>query len=120
MRILVVDDESSNHRMYARILSNDVEVIVASNGIEGIQMAIRYHPDLIILDGIMPVMNGLEALIVLKKTDATRNIPVIMISGSGPIFEDKALESGAAMFLDKPFDPVAFIEAVKQSLSPQI
>jgi len=102
--ILIVDDEKSNLLYLNQILSMDYTIYTARTAEEGIQKAKEYLPDLILMDIIMPGMDGYEALAELKKIDSTREIPVIFITGLTSSEEEvKGLDLGAGDYITKPF-----------------
>jgi len=103
--ILIVDDESSNVLYLNRILNADYEIIAAKDGVRGIELANEYLPDLILLDIVMPEMDGYEILSLLKNAEKTREIPVIFITGlTGDVNETKGLALGADDYISKPFN----------------
>ncbi|MCL2048905.1 MAG: response regulator [Defluviitaleaceae bacterium] len=103
-RILVADDENSNIMKLSHILSPQYIVYAAKNGEGAIKAAEKHLPDVILLDIIMPDMDGYEVLGVLKSSEKTKNIPVIFISGlSDTGDEEKGLNLGAADYIAKPF-----------------
>ena len=105
MKILSVDDSKMVHMVIARALKNyDVTHLTAMNGEEGIAVAQKEKPDLILMDITMPVMTGLEALAKLKDDPETAAIPVVMLTAeSGTDTQSKAFESGVEKYLTKPF-----------------
>ncbi|MCL2055637.1 MAG: diguanylate cyclase [Oscillospiraceae bacterium] len=104
--VLIVDDESSNIMAITHILSPNYIVYAAKNGQSGIKAAHKYLPDIILLDVIMPEMDGYSVIAALKDSDATHDIPVIFITGlSGVNDEEKGLALGAADYISKPFSP---------------
>jgi DNA-binding response OmpR family regulator len=104
-KILVVDDEPDVRNLAKMILERaGYQIVTASNGVEGEEMAESEKPDLIILDVVMPGKNGLEVCQTLKNRSETRHIPIIIFSASGSRSRrDTALEAGANDFLQKPF-----------------
>jgi len=103
--ILIVDDESSNILYLNRILNADYEIITAKDGAKAIELANEYLPDLILLDIVMPEMDGYEILSLLKNEEKTREIPVIFITGlTGDVNETKGLALGADDYISKPFN----------------
>lgn len=115
-RILIIDDDVSLVRIIENVLRVDgMDVITAFNGLEGLQKAKEELPDVIILDTIMPQLNGLQVLQNLRQHN---RIPVIMIPGQAEAdLLNKALFEGADGFVIKPFDPKALLEFVKRKLS---
>lgn len=106
-KLLLVDDEPLNLKLFQKMLKdNDYQIITATNGQECLAKAEETNPDLILMDWNMPVMDGLEALKRLKKDEATKDIPVLMITGVMTSSEDLALAMsiGAIDFLKKPFE----------------
>ncbi len=104
--LLIVDDRSSNILSLAQILKPDYNIFAAKNGMDAICIATHEHPDVILLDVIMPEMDGYEVLAALKRDERTKDIPVIFITSlnSGED-EEKGLELGAADYIGKPFRP---------------
>ncbi|MCL2843904.1 MAG: diguanylate cyclase [Chitinivibrionia bacterium] len=115
--ILIVDDESSNIRVLKDILSSDYRIYASTNGQDAIETALEFLPDVILLDIIMPDMDGYEVIAALKNSEKTRDIPIILITGLDSIeAEEKGLTLGAADYIMKPFHPLI----VKLRVSNQI
>jgi diguanylate cyclase (GGDEF)-like protein len=103
-RILVIDDEKTNLMVLHRLLSPDYTVFTAKSGEDGISRAASERPDLILLDIIMPDMNGFDVLKTLKDSPETQNIPVIIITGlDNDRDEERGLLLGAVDYISKPF-----------------
>lgn len=104
--ILVVDDEELNRRlMEAMLLSMGYEVLSARDGVEALQAAQDHPVDVILLDIMMPRMNGFEAARQLKEMEKTSHIPIVMVTALSEVNDRvKALQSGADDFLTKPVD----------------
>lgn len=118
-KLLLVDDESLNLLLYSKMLKDfDFELFTANNGKECIEKAGEIKPNLILLDWNMPIMDGIEALEILKKTDELKEIPVIMITGvmSSPENLSLAMSLGASDFIRKPFDKLELTARVKNIL----
>ena len=104
--VLIIDDETANIIALTNILSAEYEVCAAKNGSDAIALAREEQPDLILLDVLMPDMDGYEVIASLKNADKTREIPVIFITGlDNPDAERKGLALGAADYILKPFNP---------------
>jgi signal transduction histidine kinase len=102
--LLIVDDENLNLKVLTRILGSDYTIYTAANGISAIESAMQYMPDLILLDILMPEMNGYQTISELKANEKTHRIPVIFITGLvGFKDEERGLDMGAADFIHKPF-----------------
>ena len=103
--LLIVDDDKSDLKILAQSLQTEYNVRVASNGESAIRIAEKYTPDLIILDIIMPDMDGYQVFSALSKSEKTSQIPVIFITGlNSNNDEKKGLDLGAADYISKPFD----------------
>ncbi|MCL1996765.1 MAG: diguanylate cyclase [Defluviitaleaceae bacterium] len=104
--ILVIDDNTTNIMLLHRILAEEYTVFAVKSGSEGIKIALKQLPDIILLDIVMPDMDGFEVLSALKNEDDTRHIPVIFISGlNDHESEEKGLLLGASDYITKPFSP---------------
>jgi len=115
--ILIVDDEALNHKYLTHILGKDYDLYSAKDGFNGLKTAREALPDVILLDIIMPVMNGYEVLTALKSAPETRDIPVIFITGlNSSEDEEKGLTFDAADYISKPFSS----EIVKLRIRNQI
>lgn len=102
--ILIADDEMSELDALNNILKSSYTIYFAKTGASAIKRANTNKPDLILLDIIMPDMNGFEVLSELKKSDATRDIPVIFITGLNAVKdEEKGFHLGAVDYITKPF-----------------
>ena len=115
--ILVVDDQQINIMALTRILSPEYTVYTANNGPAAIQTAEEKMPDIVLLDIVMPDMDGYAVITELKKSEKTRDIPVIFLTAltrAGD--EDKGLSLGAADYIAKPFSP----EIVKLRIKNQL
>ncbi|MCC7576285.1 MAG: response regulator [Methanomethylovorans sp.] len=113
-RVLVVDDEPAIVDLMELYLKSDYEIIRAYNGKEALEKARSEKPSVIILDVMMPDMNGYEVCKVLKTSVETQFIPIIMVTAlSGKDEKIKGLESGADEFLSKPANRLELVTRVK-------
>ncbi|MDR2569364.1 MAG: response regulator [Oscillospiraceae bacterium] len=116
-KVLIVDDESTNIMALTHILNSDYTVYSVRNGKDAIFVAQRHSPDVILLDIMMPEMDGYAVLEELKKSEITQNIPVIFISSlSKTSDEEKGLALGASDYITKPFNT----EIIKLRVQNQI
>ena len=118
-KVLVVDDEVNITQILEfSIGSEGFEVITAQNGEEAIERARREQPDLIILDIMMPKIDGYEACRILKANPLTRNIPVVLLTAKGRDIDRRlGLEVGATDYIVKPFSPSKLVERIHRLLS---
>ena len=115
--ILIVDDDTSNLMELTHLLRSNYKVYAVKDGNSALKNANEYLPDVILLDFIMPEMSGLEVLSELKKSEKTKDIPVIFITGmKDRVNEVEGLTSGAVDYIRKPFDS----EIVKFKVNQQI
>lgn len=113
-QILVVDDNSANLQMVRGILQRQYQVTPVNNGERALQFLERKTADLILLDIMMPGMDGLE---MCSKIRETNNIPIIMVSAkSGDLDKIRGLSTGADDYVTKPFNPLELAARVKSQL----
>jgi len=116
-RILVVDDVKMNVELFTAILQDEYGILCASDGQQGIELALRENPDLILLDVMMPGIDGYETCKILKKDPRTRGIPVLFVTALGQVQDEaKAFEAGGADFITKPVAPVVVRARVRTQL----
>src|SRR3989440_6320140 len=114
-RVLVVDDVELNVRLLAAKLASEYfEVLSADNGPTALDMAERELPDIILLDVMMPRMDGFEVCRRLKANPRTTDIPVVMVTALSDVADRlRGLESGADEFLTKPVNDTALFARVR-------
>jgi CheY-like chemotaxis protein len=117
-KILVVDDELSVLLTIKRfVLNAGYDVLTASNGKEAVESARKEHPDLIVMDAVMPEMNGLEATREIRKIDALSKVPIIMLTALRAEDDIKSARlSGVTEFLIKPVDEVELVHCIRSYL----
>jgi CheY-like chemotaxis protein len=120
-KILIIDDEEDLCLLAAHALTmdrTDLEVVSARDGLSGIQRARAEQPAAIILDVMMPKMDGYEVCRRLKADPATRDIPVVMLTASSdPHLSQKAFEAGAVACLTKPYQRGTLVNCVDMALA---
>jgi DNA-binding response OmpR family regulator len=119
-RILVVDDSRTAAMMTSMILGKGAyEVMVAADGEEGVRMALAEHPDLIVMDVMMPRMDGFEACRRLRSEAATSTIPIIMVTTRGEAVNVEAgYDSGCSDYVTKPINSVELLAKVRHHMTP--
>lgn len=121
-KILVVDDEMTVRYMVTESLKEEgYDVVEARNGSDAINIAAAEQPDLIIMDNIMPEMDGLEAVGNLRQNETTRNIPVFISTADDKIKAEFSAENGKEVqgFLEKPYMMESLINIISQFFSEQ-
>lgn len=117
-QILVIDDDPQNREVVRiRLEQAGHRVIEAENGMDGLRLAGEQKPSLIILDVMMPRMDGWQVCRQLRQDRETRGIPVIMLTARTQQIEElRGWESGADEYLTKPCDHVRLLQAVEKTL----
>jgi two-component system response regulator RpaA len=116
-RVLVIDDEPAIADVLRMLLEfRGHEVLTANDGSRGFATAQRQSPDVIVLDLMMPVMDGFTALEALRSDERTAEIPVVILSALGsPEVRQRCQDLGARTFLQKPYNPEDLLRAVEGS-----
>lgn len=119
--ILMVDDQEHNLELYSYIFKlKNSNIVLASGGQEALDILAQQKIDLIILDIMMPGMNGYKVLEKIKTDDKTKDIPVIVASAfNEKSHKEKALEKGAELYLGKPIDIDLLVEKSEEVLKKQ-
>ena len=120
-RILIIEDEEILLNLIKKkLIDNGYEVLTAMNGKDGFDLIKQENPDLVLLDVIMPILDGFEVMESMNKTSDfnLKNIPVIIISNSGqPIEIDRAIKMGVKDYLIKTtFDPTEILKKVNKHI----
>jgi two-component system, OmpR family, alkaline phosphatase synthesis response regulator PhoP len=117
-KILIVDDEPNVRRLSRTILSKDYVVFEAEDGKQAVDMAGAQKPDIILMDMMMPKMDGLTACHAIKKDPNTKSIPVIMVTAIGFELNMKlSQQMGASGYVTKPFSSQDLLNKVAQCLT---
>ena len=119
MKVLIIDDEDDIRRIACLSLSRvgKMEVVDASGGLEGVRKATAERPDAILLDVMMPGLDGPATLSALRSNPATAEIPVVFLTAKAMASEiERLLGLGARGVLTKPFDPMSLPQELKTCL----
>lgn len=117
-KLLLIDDSQTQLLYEKMMLGADYEIVTAIDGRLGVEAAEKEKPDLILCDIIMPVMDGIEALRILRSQDSTKNIPVIMVTTKSE--EDRVstcYQLGCADYVTKPVDKTELLTKVQRHLT---
>lgn len=116
--VLIVDDEPRNVKLVRDLLEyHQCETVVASSGLEGIEVARERHPDLILMDVQLPGLDGISVLRKLKGDPETSSIPVIVLTSYAMKYDrEDAEEAGCDEYMTKPLDTRAFMVRVREML----
>lgn len=118
--VLVVDDQPVNIKAVYQTLSPFYKVLMATSGHDCLAVCEQHRPDLVLLDLVMPGINGLDVAARLKADPSLKDIPIIFITGSsGSEDEDACWEAGAVDFICKPFNPMTLMRRVNVHLTLQ-
>ena len=117
-RVLVVEDQEDNRRIMRDLLTSvGFSLIEATTGEEGVRLAENGHPDLILMDIQMPILDGYEATRRIKANPDLRRIPIIVVTSYALSGDDvKARAAGADAYVSKPFSPRELLAKIRQFL----
>jgi DNA-binding response OmpR family regulator len=120
--ILVVDDEDATRHMLRLFLNLEgFAVIEAGDGMEALEQVALHSPAALILDVMMPIMDGITVCKTLRAQPATANLPILMLSGKTQESAiEEGLQAGANVYLKKPMDPRNLITHLRQLLSVSV
>lgn len=119
MKLILLADDEANVRTLVRTTLDDPQyrILEAANGTTALDLARKEHPDLLVLDWMMPGMTGIEVAQALRQDPATANIPIIMLTAKA---QETDKEQGRAVgtyaYLVKPFSPLELLEKVQEVL----
>jgi twitching motility two-component system response regulator PilH len=117
--IMVVDDSPTEIHVFKKLLEKQgYSIIEAKDGQEGVEKAIQAHPDLILMDVVMPVLNGFQATRQLKNNEKTADIPVIMVTTKDQKTDiNWGMRQGADEYLVKPVAPAELLSKIRALLN---
>jgi len=116
--ILVVDDNTTNRDILVKMLQGKYDLGTAANGKTALEYLENKHPDLVLLDIMMPDIIGLDVCKIIKKNDETKDIPVIFITGLKEKEDiEKGIKAGASGYITKPFRYDNIIETIEKNLN---
>ena len=117
--ILIVDDSPTERHFLKSVLSeNGYDISLAENAEQGIEMAKLKHPDLILMDVVMPGMNGFQATRFLTKSPDTADIPILMVSTKSDQTDQVwASRQGAKAYITKPVDGKSLLDSIKNYIN---
>jgi CheY-like chemotaxis protein len=117
-KVLIVDDEPNVRRLSRKILNNTFDVVEAEDGRQAIEIAVTQQPDVILMDMMMPRMDGLSACHAIKKDPTTKSIPVIMVTVIGFELNIKlSQQMGATGYVTKPFSSQDLLDKIGEVLT---
>lgn len=120
-QVLIVDDEAHIRLLIERLLEDleeeGVQILSATNGIDGLEKIRKYRPDLVFLDVMMPGINGFEVCRVVKKKLGMEDVTIVILTAKGQKQDAQlGIEAGADMYMTKPFSPDALLELTEKVL----
>ena len=121
-RVLIVEDNEKNMYLMNFILSNkNYEVIKAETGEKGVELAIKERPDLILMDIMLPGIDGYETTKRIREREAGGKVPIIAITSCAMTGDrEKVMKAGCNGYIEKPIDPDTFVAKIKQHLPAEL
>ena len=117
MRVLIADDEPNIRSLVSSMLGKDYVVLEAGDGDEALNIARRQKPDLVLMDIMMPKVDGYSACSIIKTDQTTKGIPVVMLTAIGyELNKELAKKIGADGYITKPFSLQGLLHTIKQFL----
>ena len=118
-KILIVEDVDMNVDLLTQLLEDEYELVVANDGLQGVSMAEQVKPDLILMDVVMPNLNGFQATRAISREPTTAHIPVILVTTKDQE-TDKVwgMRQGAKAYVTKPFSESELQASINAFLSP--
>jgi len=117
-RVLVADDDAAISRLLERVLTREFDVVTASDGTGALALAKEIRPQLLILDVMMPGMDGFELASKIRLVPELKNVPIIFLTArDGPLDTIKGIQAGARHYMTKPFKIDDLLGKVKKILA---
>lgn len=118
VKILVAEDDSETRQIVGTTLKfSDFQIIYAGNGKEALDKALSELPDMVILDVMMPDIDGITITRTLRENEKTKDIPIILLTGCGEEEDiQKGLDAGATEYYSKPFSPIKLLDKIHSIL----
>jgi CheY-like chemotaxis protein len=117
-RALIIEDDASMRKMYSQLLKSEFEGITARNGLDALNLLEHVEPDILLVDGVMPVMDGWEFTSELRKIPDYRDVITIFISAKGGIDAIKdGYEKGVDLYMVKPIEPDRLIRVIRDKIT---
>jgi CheY-like chemotaxis protein len=120
--VLVAEDEEDNREIVRSVVEDllGYRALLAANGSAAVEVAALRRPGLILMDLMMPVMDGFEAIKQIKANPSTKDIPIVAVTAMGARLDrERALGEGAAEYLVKPFDLDQLVDIIQRHLEPE-
>jgi CheY-like chemotaxis protein len=115
--VLLIDDEPEFLKLMDRALSDDFTVTTAADGLDGYALLCQHHPDVVLLDVMMPLIDGWSVLQKIRSNRAVSNVPVIVVTGLGAeAAAHESMRHGVTRILHKPILPSQLIKAIREAL----
>jgi len=116
--VLIVEDDPTTVQLIEFLLrKNNFEVLIAQDGVEALRISREKKPDLILMDVMMPRMDGIEAIEKLQESEETQDIPIVILSALGQEMDVmRGLQAGASGYIVKPFSPQELLDEIKTRL----
>lgn len=115
--ILLVDDSPMILKLLTSILKDEYRIKIATSGTKALEIMNNGAPDVVVLDVMMPEMDGFEVCASMKSSPVLRQVPVIFLSGKSDVAEmQRASQLGAEDYITKPVDAQALLESIRQAL----
>jgi two-component system, cell cycle response regulator DivK len=120
-KILIVEDQELNMELLVQLLEDEYEVLQAADGAAGVELAVREHPDLILMDLSLPVVDGWEATRRIKANGELEHIPVVALTAHAMVGDAaKALACGCDAYLTKPLDEDLLFATVRRFMGAEL